>query len=321
MLHQGRWRARSARILSAVPVLLALAAGPFSADSHALGSRRKTREHDTPARRVDPHGSFILRVLAYNIQGRPTDDHSRYKEIGAVLHERRLNGTAPHLVGIQEAFHKKTNELNRFAHYPYSYRGPGKRGHRMNSGLIILSEFPVSRTGNTHYRDCLMHDCFANKGVQHARVEIPGLPHPLEFYNTHVNASYNTHGREQLDIVRLWQFEEASDFIRNTAVPGAPRLFIGDFNSHPEERSYDFLVDELGLTISSFRCEENGGCAGETDPVEDAYHSVDHHFYSGGAGPGVTIEPVYYEKVFTGDHRGPKLSDHTGLEVHYRINW
>ena len=77
----------------------------------------------------------------------------------------------------------------------------------------------------------------------------------------------------------------------------------------------------LGLTDSADRCDRTGACAGDADPADDYRTSVDHQFTVDGASPAVRLEPVYFEKVFDGTHGGAQLSDHEGLEVHYRVSW
>jgi hypothetical protein len=48
---------------------------------------------------------------------------------------------------------------------------------------------------------------------------------------------------------------------------------------------------------------------------------VDHHFYLPGSEPEMNLEPVRIEQTFSEPVDGQPLSDHLGLEVHYRVNF
>jgi hypothetical protein len=102
-----------------------------------------------------------LRVLSYNIEGLPrlparilrffsgAHDESRFARIGDILRQRRESGDGPHIVAIQEAFHSKHRELIERSGYPYYSYGPGDGFFKTNSGLVILSEFPILETHRT----------------------------------------------------------------------------------------------------------------------------------------------------------------------------
>jgi hypothetical protein len=173
-----------------------------------------------PAPRRDPGGTMTLSLLSYNIWGIPSDEeatHERYAKIGKLLSQRREAGKAPQLVVIQEAFHPRTGELIEQAGYPYyRYGAPGSSDSPLTSGLIILSEYPIERAATIDYRRCIGFDCWANKGALHVRLLVPGLPEPLELFNTHMNAGPDEPGpgRDEAIEVRKDQIGQLLNFLR-----------------------------------------------------------------------------------------------------------
>ena len=65
-----------------------------------------------------------------------------------------------------------------------------KLGEWLNSGLTILSNFPIEeRSSQPFYRGaCGGYDCLANKGILLVAITIPGVPEPIEIFTTHMNS-------------------------------------------------------------------------------------------------------------------------------------
>ncbi len=270
---------------------------------------------------------MVLRVLTYNIWGIPLGDdekrigrHARYGEIGRMLAARRAAGTAPHIVAIQEAFHPRTAELAREAGYPHvRYGGKERRPGLLPSGLVVLSEFPIEAYGTVSFRECTGMDCFANKGAMHVRIAVPGLPQPIEFFNTHLNADSESPSPppEETRRIRITQIEQIVPFMRAAVVAGAPVIFPGDFNFRPPEADY-LLMGAYPLANVADQCLR-GSCTGDRDPGPVWGESVDHQFYASGS--EVALTPVHVEQTFKEPVDGTPLSDHVGLEAHYRLTW
>ena len=160
----------------------------------------------------------------------------------------------------------------------------------------------------------LSWDCLSNKGVQMARISVPGMPLPLEIYNTHLQA-----GREDT-AVRVAQVKTLLEFFRAHHQPGNPVIFAGDFNFRPGlgQESYRAFAKGTEFTHAGRFCLDNG-C---TKAVDDGWHgvwerAVDHQFYS----PTglVKIVPVLLERSYRQPVEGLKLSDHPSLDLKYRI--
>ncbi len=253
--------------------------------------------------------------MSYNIAALPLPvgvDHDRYREIGRILARRRADGTAPHIVALQEAFHGRATELIRTSGYPYVVRGPSMRLPRANSGLFILSEFSARAAARTVFSRCKRFDCFTRKGAVVAAVDLPGASVPIEIADTHLNSDpewdFWATARECLD-VRLSQVQELRELL-DTRPSDSLLIFPGDFNFRPDDPDYLSFLSFTGLRDAAFECE---GCG------SDGGRSVDRQFFR--ETPGISIRPVSYTREFTEEMGGKPLSDHSALTVEYEIDW
>jgi endonuclease/exonuclease/phosphatase family metal-dependent hydrolase len=272
-------------------------------------------------------GASTLHIMSYNIKGLPTpilsSDYKdeRYPLIGKLLAKRGSEGKAPEVVVLQEAFSDPSTKLIEAAAvaYPFTAEGPQARSILgVNSGLYILSKHKILKRATRAFggEHCLSWDCFSNKGVQMATVEVPGLPRPLEIYNTHLQA-----GREDT-AVRQAQVKILLEFFEKEHVPGNPVVFAGDFNFRPglKQKSYFDFAEGTKFQHAGKICLERG-CAKGTD---NGWHgiwerAVDHQFFSA-TGP-VKITPVYVERTYREPVDGLVLSDHPAHEVRYDLQW
>ena len=278
-----------------------------------------------PALASDSHGQMELKVLSYNIHGIPIGvDQSRYKDIGQILHQRRDAGTAPQIVTIQEAFHPRTAELVAEAGYPYVQKGPGPQGLRFGSGLYVLSEFPIMQSDSIVYENCVSWDCRVRKGALHVRIAVPGLPQSLEIFDTHLNSDPESDPGvtpAETERVREQQVQSLTHFMWETKISQAPAIFPADFNFQPTLLSYLFFGFGSNMKNAMEYCANTERCSGDGHPGELWQASIDHQFYFSGVSPEVRIEPIHFEQNFKEKVKGRYLSDHWGLEIHYRLQW
>lgn len=301
-----------------------------SAQALALGPKRPSFPPDGPAdpNNPTPHGQFTLRVMTYNVQGLPFPwwDTAPLREIGRRLRALRANGTAPHVVLLQEGFHQDVVDLIELARYPHRRSGPGPDPGRIGSGILVLSEFSIieARRHVFDFENSAGFDFLANKGVQLIRVRVPGLAVPISILNTHTQADYGPG-----DIVappsltipaRRTQWREVRDFFRRFISPGDPVMFGGDMNTKPALPDYRDIGDYTGLTNASDFCAETHSCEGNADPSEVLSQHVDHIFFRSNAS-GVRIRPTAIFKRFTEPFRGKPLSDHNAVESHFELTW
>ncbi|MGK5088701.1 endonuclease/exonuclease/phosphatase family protein, partial [Bdellovibrionota bacterium FG-2] len=278
-----------------------------------------------PAQPILEHGQMNLRILNYNVHGLPLPgfDTAHFGHIGRVLKQRRLQGTAPQIVAIQEGFHKRIVDLINEAGYPYSKAGPGPTFERTGSGLIILSEFPIVavKTMTFNIDNFAGVDINARKGIEYTQIQLPGLATPLEVLDTHLQADYDDAFTPLYESIaaRRRQIKELGIFFNSVTSQNGPLVFGGDFNTNPTIGDYFDIISQTYLTDAAEGCLPRGRCTGAVDPFDDLSHSLDHQFYRPSA--SVKMEPISYDKTFTELVNGKPLSDHDGLEVVYRVIW
>jgi len=307
-------------------------AGVLLTSTEASAFSRRPPQHGpaqpepAPLPPPDPHGSSTVHLMSYNVHGLDLPvgiDHSRYAQIGRILGERRAQGLAPEIVMVQEAFHYRTQELVTRSGYPYFQRGPGRAGVDISSGLLILSEYPILSVEMAVYGNCGGVDCFAQKGVLLARVAVPGLPEPLEIYDTHLNASYEiTPPRKTAaEKIRIRQVSEIHSFMREYRQPVMPAVFGGDFNFNANGMDYAHFVTGSGMKNSGAQCATALNCDGDPNALIDWDKAIDHIFYGAQSASGIELKPLFYEWSFTEREGGKEFSDHNALEVKFAVNW
>ncbi len=308
----------------------------------------------TPEIAEAPDGkkAMTLKVLTYNIEGLGFPARSgrggELRQIGAKLSEMRAAGTGPDIVLFQEMFSGAAKNAVMATGYPAIAPGPrrttppfestreklpgkssvkrGEVGIRFQgSGLAIASRYPIMLTDVRAYgaRSCAGLDCLANKGIMLARIFIPGLPTPIDVYDTHMNSrgaskapaprNHAAHDRQAL---------EASEFIDRTHDDNYPVIFGGDFNMRRSEQRWANFTRYQSMSLVHQVCaDKTSGCKVRMswDGDEPWMDTQDLQFYW--PGTAISIRPVRVEAVFDGSPGSPQLSDHDGFLVTYRLEW
>ena len=298
--------------------------------------------------------STEISVLTYNVRGLPwplaKGRAKALKEIGAELATMRREGQQPDVVLIQEGFRGEVADLVTASGYRYWARGPsrsqrasgagpenGRRyatvrypsfgegwGKFTGAGLHVLSDAPITDIEDTPYRYCAGLDCLANKGVMLVRLALPGAPSQIDIVNTHLNSRRAA----KVPIARSLrahnlQTEELLTFINAHRDADRPLLVGGDFNVRNAPDRYDYRSAERPFQVVSEFCNHAANpCEGQ-----DADHpaarpwlrSQDLQAFAS-AGP-VTVRPIRIKTLFSASRPGPRLSDHDGYLVRYRLSW
>ena len=311
-----------------------------------------------PAIEKDPiagTASTEISVLSYNVEGLPWPARKnrtpQLREIGRQLGEMRRKGTAPDVVLLQEAFTRTAARIGESAGYPNLVRGPGRRrarpptsaeadpalidrrkrnkgegfGRFLSSGLYILSDFPISEAAAQPFRsrECAGFDCLANKGLQHARIWVPGVPVPLDLFNTHLNSRGASRVSEarSLKAHRL-QIDETSRFIEEWRDRRSPMIFGGDFNMRQaEDRFQHFALKTPYTLVHQYCVQQPAVCDVRMSWDGDAPWMDTQDLQGFEDGEQVSIRPVKVEAMFDWPWRGRPLADHDGLLVVYRLSW
>ncbi|WP_088184460.1 endonuclease/exonuclease/phosphatase family protein [Sphingobium sp. Z007] len=293
-----------------------------------------------------------LSVLTYNIEGLSWPARSgrapSLRAIGDRLARLRATGEAPDIVLFQEMFSGAAKRAVAATGYPAIVTGPRrttrardvtkktlpgkshiKRGeiglHIAGSGLAIASRYPIVQVDMHAYgrRSCAGIDCLANKGIVLARIAIPGVPTPIDIFDTHMNSRGASRAPARRNLAAHdRQSLEASAFIDRSHDDAYPLIFGGDFNMrHSESRWENFsryqsldLVHRV-CTAPAADCDVRLSWDGDAPWMD----TQDLQFFW--PGNRVSIHPIRVESMFDGGDSGPKLSDHDGLLVTYRLSW
>ncbi len=294
----------------------------------------------------------MLKVLTYNIEGlgfpARKGREKQLAEIGSRLSSMRAAGTAPDVVMFQEMFSGAAKQAVMATGYPAIAPGPRrttrapqstvdklpgkaklKRGeiglHFAGSGLAIASRFPIVHTENLAYgkQACAGIDCLANKGIMMARIVMPGVPTPIDLYNTHMNSRGASKAPPKRNLAAHdRQAIEASQFIDATHDDNFPVILGGDFNMRHSEPRWENFSRHQSLTLVHRECANPAsGCEVRMSWDGDApwMDTQDLQFFW--RGNPVTVRPVRVEAMFDGRPDSPTLSDHDGFLVTYEVSW
>lgn len=310
-----------------------------------------------PEIRVDPETgehAIEISVLTYNVAGLPwpvrSDRDIALRQIGDYLGELRAVGREPDIVLVQEGFIADFADLVAASGYPNHVHGPlaGDRappldngladsfrrrefrlrgegwGKWLGSGLHILSNFPILDFAVRPFRYCAGLDCLANKGVMLARIEVPGLPVPLDVVNTHLNARGAAKvPRDRTLIAHNLQIDEMEAFLEAAHTPGHPLIFGGDFNTRNAGDRIAYALERAeGMMIASYYCTrivDDCDIRISFDGDEPWLDTQDLLGFVDGS--TVRLRPIAIEAMFDCDTTGGVLSDHDGYLVRYRLSW
>lgn len=296
-----------------------------------------------------------LRVMTYNVEGLPWPARSGrapfLSEIGRRLAEQRSSSAAPDIIFVQEAFSTAAGKAVQKAGYPNRILGPtlgtvrarssddapssltGRRKFRrgegvgplLSGGLYILSEYPVIAHASRAFRrgECAGYDCLAKKGVQWARISIPGLPSPVDLFNTHLQSrgSAGVSRSRSYQAHRL-QVNEVSRFIQEHRSAANPMIFGGDFNMRNSVKRFEhFEFAKPWPLVHRYCADVANGCRVRVSWDGDAPWMDTQDLLGFDQGQIVRIRPIEVESRFDEPWRGWPLADHDALLVTYLLSW
>jgi endonuclease/exonuclease/phosphatase family metal-dependent hydrolase len=156
-----------------------------------------------------------------------------------------------------------------------------------------------------------------------ARIAIPGVPTPIDIYNTHMNSRGASRAPARRNLAAHdRQALEASEFIDATHDDAVPVVFGGDFNMRRSQERWDNFSRYQSLELvhhvcadPASRCDVRMSWDGDAPWMD----TQDLQFFWWG--DQVSIRPVRVEAMFDGGPSGPKLSDHDGFKVTYEVRW
>lgn len=336
-------------------LIAGLMAPVFLAGCADFPTRLSHTDHTAPAqpplRFVGGEASAQIDILTYNIEGLQwparTGRADHLQKIGKILKTLNDSGHAPDVVLFQEVFSRAAVRAVFNSGYPDVVGGPkriqpaidkvaairpGKRrptkgelGIRFTgSGLVIASRYPVIATVSDAYsrRTCAGLDCLANKGVVMARIQIPGVPVPIDIANTHMNAQKASKVRPERHLAaHRSQAQELDLFLKRHHNLASPLVLGGDFNMRNSPDRFDFFRAQVPLRLVHEQCPSDPRCDVHMSWDGDApwMDTQDLQLYA--SGQKMEILPIRVEAMFDGSRESPRLSDHDGFRVVYQIIW
>lgn len=273
-------------------------------------------------------------MMSYNVNGLPwplkKNKAPLFEEMARIIQEQRGRGAAPQVLVIQEGFRGDFKRFVENSGYKYVIKGPNSKKRRegsgpskaiVNSGLYILSDFPITQTDFVVFgSECSGFDCYANKGVLYAQIDVPhvGL---VDIFDTHLNSLGSSGTKpEAVYAAQLKQMQIASDFVNSKISTERPSLFGGDFNIKDNSPIYNNMLIALQpmYNVGQFCKAYPQNCElGEATPLEDLLLTTDHQYYKSGG--EFDVFPFYAAKNMKSRLGDRDLSDHPGLVVKYRF--
>ena len=181
----------------------------------------KDYEYNTDTCLVQPYN---LKVISWNIQG--LFIYSKLLKINNLA--QCIKFLDADVICLQECFsnhikYKLINNLNKI--YPYALSGNLTKKFIIgeDSGLMVLSKYPIKRIHFEHFKYSCSIDSLSNKGF--LVFNILGL----NFINTHLQCNYNNKIKPDNNIC-YYQFKQLLNYINQNEFIKNNFLLVGDFN-------------------------------------------------------------------------------------------
>ena len=203
-------------------------------------------------------------------------------------------------------------------------------GKLYDSGLLLLSDYPVTRVRRMAYPRfaCAGLDCMANKGALLVTVELPGAPAPVDVVVTHLNSRHSSRVPDTRSLYAYQrQVELLSQFVEANRDPGHPLIVAGDFNvGKAPARGAALLAQVPGWGEGSPVTESFGALAAQrralgeaTTPGADAVIRRNTDFEFIAPGKEAELVPLGANVQFGTEPWGGMLSDHIGYTVTFAM--
>lgn len=228
-------------------------------------------------------------------------------------------------VVLNEAFTKRSrnNISDKMKDLPHTARLPRKGGilKVMDSGVMVMSRYPIEVLGQSYYKKCGKADCFASKGVLLVEVTLPSGK-KVQVASTHLQSGQ----QEKYARIRETQLAQIKELLSQHARPGVPQLLAGDLNMD-SKKSDEFSRALAFLNMTS--TEDSGeiktskssqvSCFGAVDK-EDPKAWLDHVLISKQGGLSQVIQKESLPLRSTLNGMNCDLSDHLPVKAKISID-
>ncbi len=284
-----------------------------------------------------------IRVASYNVQFLPGIAMAVNKRPHAGHRADRIAEAMSRfdIVGLQETFFEKyryrivEGVRNAWGGMGKAVIAPRPKGFYTNGGCLLLTQLPVIKTGTMVFKHFskpmeygFLADGFAAKGVVHTRLarSADRLDDFIDVFVTHLEACAG--GK-----VRVHQYQEMAEFIREHSDPGKPCILMGDLNTGGapnERRDPESLYSRMMAQLNRARPRGGmtdlwpalmGDAIGATDnqTTTESGSRIDYVLI-GNPGDGLPqLKPVAIEVNPYLDPKSGALSDHSAVEA--ELEW
>lgn len=298
-------------------------------------------------KRVEDFETKKLKILDYNAFWRPTMLHMGRKEWMRLRSKLLLEKIESYdVVCLEEGFQFGSDIAKNFIEgakslgfkYVLTSKLPPIYTHQViDSGLIILSKFPIIESDTIRYTVFCGVDSFAAKGSIYAKIQLDSKNH-VHLFSTHLQASYQN-GQEPtvVDVlVRQKQFDQLSAFMATKVTDGYPAVLVGDLNVNSRlGDEYKSLLDHLKIpeyscvdTLLTTHGEHPVTCGGDDDKVlpepgdVGTHQSLDYiYLFEKHDKPQLKVSyKPEVNKMLVNGQKFFQLSDHFAVECEFEFN-
>lgn len=262
-----------------------------------------------------------FRVLTWNTFLIPPPWNISKQHERAKVMKDLLPGLGHEVMFFQEAFYDKERRmLIKELKKTYPFVAVPKKGkkikHIQDSGLFIVSKYPMEVLDQVIFKDCAKADCMSSKSAIIVEITLPNGK-KAQFVNTHLQA-WN---EPKTIAVRRKQLEQIKEMLLLHLSPGVPQILIGDLNvdgkTEPEYATSLALMDMTSTPLEGSLTGTNGysteGCYKK--PGGDTEEWLDHLWLkANGSETNITAKKVV---PINGELKTGlcPLSDHRAVEA------
>lgn len=239
---------------------------------------------------------FRLRVVSLNVWALPFKSKDTPARLAAIV--RRLVELKVDIVGLQEVWLEESRqriiaharEASDLRHHHFFRSGI------RDSGLLILSRFPIQEVGFHRFRlsgrpeRLADAEYYAGKGIGYVRLQTP--VGEVDVYNTHLIAQDTTDEQDPYRAHRTAAAYEMVKFVSSQSRERNPVLLLGDLNMRPDQLGYKIVACTGSFRDSylSVNPENTGHTRSGLNPYtpDEDPTRIDYIFTKDGASVGLT---------------------------------
>lgn len=255
-----------------------------------------------------------LSILTYDVWGLPslfgTQRKERFARLGDTLNRYDV-------VTLQSAFSDDIAVLKETTGFIHHFRVDNSSLVKTNSGLYVLSKYPILTSNFTPFTQCSGVHCLSNKGLLFIRIEHPKIG-PIDIYTSHYQGGDSAKAKD----IRMADHNRILQEAITRQGQNNPIIITGNFNFLPEQSEYQDLMRRLPLTDVFKKLHpteagytydpNNPNLAGEGTPGR-----LDYIFTMNTAKAKIT--PVEASVTHREAVDGLVLSDHYGVSAKLKI--